>query len=95
METIEVPIMGETRREQWHGVVHILRAAGQMMEPGAFRDVLAELDRYIDAVEDRLEAEEAEQAGLGDDDGIREAGEDFYREQQEAAYERMREEMER
>lgn len=50
METINV--LGETRREQWHSVVQILRQLGGDMTREGRSAVCDELDRYIDAVED-------------------------------------------
>ena len=54
-KTITVPLMGETPREQWHGVVYILRRMGRDMTDKGYNDLLDELDRYIDGVEDILD----------------------------------------
>lgn len=53
MKTIN--ILGETQREQWHGVVNMLRQLGGDLTRKGRSDLCDELDRYIDYVEDILD----------------------------------------
>ena len=50
MKTIN--IMGETQREQWHGVVNMLRQLGGDLTREGRSDLCDEIDRYIDFCED-------------------------------------------
>ncbi len=58
MKTIN--ILGDTQREQWHGVVNMLRQLGGDMDYRGRSQLCDELDRYIDAMEDANEQEEQE-----------------------------------
>ncbi len=50
MKTVNV--LGETQREQWHSVVHMLRQLGGDMTYEGRSALCDEIDKYIDAVED-------------------------------------------
>lgn len=50
MKTIN--ILGETQREQWHSVVHMLRQLGGALDDKGRSAICDEIDRYIDACED-------------------------------------------
>lgn len=50
MKTIN--IFGDTQREQWHGVVNIMRQMGGVLDKEGRSEICDELDRYIDAMED-------------------------------------------
>lgn len=47
-----ISIMGETQREQWHGVVNMLRVLGGDLTRQGRDELCNELDRYIDNAED-------------------------------------------
>jgi hypothetical protein len=53
MKTIN--ILGDSQREQWHGVVNMLRHLGGDMPRESRSELCDELDRYIDAMEDANE----------------------------------------
>ena len=55
MERKTINILGDTQRQQWHSVVHLLRAAGGDMTCQGRAALCDELDRYIDGVEDVLD----------------------------------------
>lgn len=55
MKEVEVNILGDTQREQWHSVVNILRQLGGDMTRKGRSDICDELDRYIDRVENVLD----------------------------------------
>ena len=48
----EINVLGDTQREQWKSVVHILRCAGGDMTYEGRSALCDELDRYIDHCED-------------------------------------------
>jgi len=50
MKTVNV--LGDTQREQWHSVVHMLRQLGGDLTREGRSAICDELDRYIDACED-------------------------------------------
>jgi hypothetical protein len=50
-----VNILGETQREQWHGVVNMLRQLGGDLTREGRSELCDEIDRYIDFVEDILD----------------------------------------
>ena len=50
-----IHILGETQREQWHGVVNMLRQLGGMLDYDGRNEICTELDKYIDFVEDILD----------------------------------------
>ena len=50
MKTIN--ILGDTQREQWHGVVNMLQQLGGDLTREGRSSLCDELDRYIDAMED-------------------------------------------
>ena len=56
MKTIN--ILGDTQRDQWHGVVNMLRQLGGDMTREGRSALCDELDRYIDAMEDANDSEE-------------------------------------
>lgn len=58
MKTIN--ILGDTQREQWHGVVNMLRQLGGILTREVRSNLCDELDRYIDAMEDANENSEQE-----------------------------------
>lgn len=58
-----ISIMGDTQREQWHGVVNMLRQLGGDMTREGRAALCDELDRYIDSVEDILDEIRAEEQG--------------------------------
>ena len=60
---MKVHMLGETRREQWHAIVNIMRQTHQCLKHEAFCELCDELDRYIDAVEDVLEEDEEDEDG--------------------------------
>lgn len=47
-----VNILGDSQREQWHSVVHILRTLGGDMTQRGRDELCSEIDRYIDHCED-------------------------------------------
>ena len=47
-----INVLGDTQRQQWHNVVHILRCAGGDMTYEGRAALCDELDRYIDYCED-------------------------------------------
>ena len=53
MKTVNV--LGETQREQWHSVVHMLRQLGGDMTREGRSQLCDELDRYIDFAENILD----------------------------------------
>ena len=55
MKEIIMNPLGETQREQWHGVVNLLRTLGADLDRKGRSDICSELDRYIDHVEDILD----------------------------------------
>ena len=60
-ETIN--ILGDTQREQWHGVVNMLRQLGGDLTREGRSELCDEIDRYIDHVEDILDKIRKEQNG--------------------------------
>lgn len=50
-----INIMGDTQRDQWHNVVHMLRQLGGDLTYEGRSRLCDELDRYIDFVEDILD----------------------------------------
>ena len=54
-ETKTINILGDTQRQQWHSIVHILRVCGGDMTMEGRNALCDELDRYIDAMEDANE----------------------------------------
>ena len=52
METVNVNILGDTQREQWHSVVNMLRQLGGDMTREGRSGLCDEIDRYIDNAED-------------------------------------------
>lgn len=50
-----VNMLGDTQREQWHSVVHMIRILGQDITREALSDLCSELDRYIDFAEDLID----------------------------------------
>ena len=56
-----INILGDTQRQQWKSVVHILRVAGGDMTAKGRAALCDELDRYIDYVEDFLDIIRKEQ----------------------------------
>lgn len=58
MKTIN--ILGDSQREQWHGVVNMLRQLGGDLTREGRASLCDELDRYIDAMEDANENREQE-----------------------------------
>lgn len=50
MKTIN--ILGDSQREQWHGVVNMLRQLGGDLTRKGRSDICDEIDRYIDFCED-------------------------------------------
>lgn len=55
MKEIIMNPLGDTQREQWHSVVHLLRTLGGDLDRKGRSDICSELDRYIDHVEDILD----------------------------------------
>ena len=51
-ETIKLNVLGDTQRQQWHSIVHILRVCGGDMTMEGRNELCNELDRYIDHAED-------------------------------------------
>jgi len=51
----EINILGDTQREQWHSVVHMLRQLGGSLDYKGRSALCDEIDRYIDYVEDILD----------------------------------------
>ena len=47
-----INVLGDTQREQWHSVVHMLRTLGGDMTREGRSAICDELDRYIDYAED-------------------------------------------
>ena len=50
-----INVLGDTRREQWHSVVHMLRQLGGDMTREGRSALCDEIDRYIDYCEDILD----------------------------------------
>ena len=50
MKTVNV--LGNSQREQWHSIVHMLRQLGGDMTRKGRSDLCDEIDRYIDFCED-------------------------------------------
>ena len=50
-----INILGDTQREQWHSVVHMLRQLGGDMTREGRSALCDEIDRYIDYCEDILD----------------------------------------
>ena len=50
-----INIMGDTQRDQWHSVVHMLRQLGGDLTYEGRSQLCDELDRYIDFAEDILD----------------------------------------
>lgn len=48
----EINILGDSQREQWHGVVNMLRQLGGDLTRKGRSDLCDEIDRYIDYCED-------------------------------------------
>ena len=63
MERKTINIMGDTQRQQWHGVVNMLRQLGGDLTREGRSSLCDELDRYIDFVEDILDDIRKEQEG--------------------------------
>ena len=63
MKTVNV--LGDTQREQWHSVVHMLRQLGGDMTKEGRSSLCDELDRYIDACEDVFDEIRKEENGNG------------------------------
>ena len=47
-----INILGDSQREQWHGVVNMLRQLGGDLTRKGRSDICDEIDRYIDFCED-------------------------------------------
>lgn len=60
MKTIN--ILGDSQREQWHGVVNMLRQLGGSLDLEGRSALCDELDRYIDAMEDINEQEDEQES---------------------------------
>lgn len=58
-----INVLGDTQREQWKSIVHILRATGGDMTYEGRAALCDELDRYIDHCEDILDGLRKEQEG--------------------------------
>ena len=50
-----INVLGDTQREQWHSVVHMLRQLGGDMTREGRSALCDEIDRYIDYCEDILD----------------------------------------
>lgn len=50
MKTIN--ILGDTQREQWHNFVNIIWTHWGLLDRKALKEILDEIDRYIDHAED-------------------------------------------
>ena len=55
MKEIIMNPLGNTQRQQWHGVVNLLRTLGGDLDSKGRSDICGEMDRYIDHVEDILD----------------------------------------
>ena len=51
-----INILGDTQREQWHSVVHMLRQLGGDMTREGRSALCDEIDRYIDYCEDIIDS---------------------------------------
>lgn len=60
-----INIFGDSQREQWHSVVNMLRQLGGSLDLEGRSTLCDELDRYIDAMEDLNEQEDAQDAKNG------------------------------
>lgn len=61
MKEIIVNPLGDTQREQWHSVVHLLRTLGGDLTREGRSELCDELDRYIDHAEDIMDELRKEQ----------------------------------
>lgn len=51
-----INVLGDTQRQQWHSVVHMLRQLGGDMTREGRSALCDEIDRYIDHCEDILDS---------------------------------------
>lgn len=51
-----INVLGDTQREQWHSVVHMLRQLGGDMTREGRSALCDEIDRYIDYCEDIIDS---------------------------------------
>lgn len=62
MKEIVMNPLGETQREQWHNVVHLLRVLGGDLTREGRSELCDELDRYIDNAENIMDELRKEQS---------------------------------